>query len=88
MIDYYQTELIATYLLLLLHVIPVITIKYKKKSFKRPPSTWPAAKPVTLSATSIKLKSFKTKSFWAQQNFTCVIPLGPQNTVIISWDSS
>ena len=86
MIDYYQTELIATSLLLLLHVI--ITITYKKKSFKRPPSTWPAAKPVTLSATSIKLKSFKTKSFWVQQNFTFVIPSGAQNTVIISWDSS
>ena len=86
MIDHSQTKLIATYLLLLLNVI--ITIKYKKKIFKRPPSTWPAAKPVTLSATSIKLKPFKTKSFWVQQNFTCVIPLGPRNTVIISWDSS
>ena len=37
MIDHSQTQLIATYLLLLLNVI--ITIKYKKKIFKRPPST-------------------------------------------------
>ena len=87
MIDHSQTQLIAAYLLLLLNLI--ITIKYKKKSFKRPPSTWPAAKPVTLSATGIKLKLFKTKPFLVQQNCTCVIPLGPNNTVIISsWDSS
>ena len=82
MIDYFQTQLIATYLLLLSTVI--IPIKYKKKSFKRPPSTWPVAKPVTLSATSIKLKPFKTKSFWVQQKFYMCDPFRPPKTQWLS----